>query len=105
MVAMRRFASIGPIWLSSWTRSSRCVDGVDLPLVRRLLAAVIVALRSEVSKDVELLVLRHELAVLRRQVPIPRYERVDRMWLAALSRRVPRAHWRGTFGVRAWAVP
>ena len=68
-------------------------------MVRRLLAALVSLSRSDNSKDAELLVLRHENAVLRRQVPRPRYEPADRMWLAALSRLVSRAHWPGTFSV------
>src|SRR5829696_6678379 len=49
--------------------------------------------RSEASKDIEILVLRHELAVLRRQVPRPRHQRRDRLLLAALSRLLPRSRW------------
>jgi hypothetical protein len=46
---------------------------------------------------VELFVLRHENAVLRRQVPSPRYEPADRLWFAALSRLVPRCRWSMVF--------
>ncbi len=45
--------------------------------------------RGEVSKDAELLVFRHENAVLRRQISQVRYKSGDRLWLAALSRLIP----------------
>jgi putative transposase len=47
---------------------------------------VLLRLRTDVSKDVEILVLRHQLAVLRRQVGQVRSRPADRALLAALSR-------------------
>jgi putative transposase len=49
--------------------------------------------RSDSAKDLEILVLRHQLAVLRRQVPRPKLEPIDRALLAAISRVLPRTRW------------
>jgi hypothetical protein len=60
-------------------------------LVRRLLGCLMVLAWGEVSKDAELLVLRHQNAVPRRQIRRVRYQPGDRLWLAALSRLIPAA--------------
>jgi putative transposase len=68
-------------------------------LVRCLLGCFVVLARREASKDAELLVLRHEIAVLRRQIGRVRYQPGDRLWLAALSRLIPRRRWGEVFAV------
>jgi putative transposase len=54
-------------------------------LVRCLLGCLMVRNRHQVSKDAELLVLRHENAILRRQIGRVRYEPGDRLWLGAVA--------------------
>ena len=68
-----------------------------LTLCRSIQLLVLLA-RGDAAKDLELLVLRHQLAVLRRQTPRPRLERADRALLAAVSRVLPRARWSCFFG-------
>ena len=62
-------------------------------VVRRLLELVVLLARCERSNELEILVLRHELSVLRRQVKRPQFELHDRLLLAALSRVLPRRSW------------
>ncbi|GAA1933418.1 integrase core domain-containing protein [Streptantibioticus ferralitis] len=68
-------------------------------LVRNLVTVPAAVLRSRVAKDAEVLALRHENAVLRRQIARVRYEPADRIWFALLSRLVPRKRWRQIFAV------
>ena len=56
----------------------------------RLVGLLVLLGRSSASKDVELLVLRHEVAVLRRGNPKPRLDWADRTVIAALLRLLPR---------------
>jgi hypothetical protein len=77
------------IWLQlvrGETTISEAADrfGVDRSTIMRL---------RTVAKDLEILVLRHQLAVLRRQTPRPRPQSADRTLLAAVSRVLPRSRW------------
>src|SRR5436189_416957 len=55
-------------------------------MLRRLLELLVLRLRSERSKELEILVLRQQLHVVQRQVGRPRLRTVDRILLAALGR-------------------
>lgn len=66
-------------------------------VARRVLSLVLLRFRSERSKDLELVVLRHELSVLRRQTGRPKLEDPDRVFLAAASRLLPRSRWSAFF--------
>ena len=64
-------------------------------LLRCLFGLLGVLVWSDLSKDAELLVLRHENQVLRRQLSSRlRWDHSDRVWLTALSRLVNRRRWR-----------
>ena len=68
-------------------------------LVRRILGLAVLLFRRDMAKDAELLVLRHENAVLRRHAGRVRYEPADRVWFAALARLLPRRRWAEIFPV------
>ncbi len=55
-------------------------------IVRYVPGLLVVLFRRDLSKDAELLVLRHENAVLYRHIGRVRYEPADRAWLSALAR-------------------
>ncbi len=87
-------------------------------LFRHLLGLAVLRCRSDAANEVEILVLRHELAVLRRQVARPSCHPADRMFLAALARILPRdrrgslfvqpetiRRWHRALVARRWTYP
>jgi putative transposase len=59
----------------------------------RSIQVLVLLVRGDAAKDLEILDLRHQLAVPRRQTPRPRLEPTDRALLAAVSRVLPRTRW------------
>jgi putative transposase len=72
--------------------------------LRRLLELVVLRFRSEREKEIEILLLRHQLAVLERQVARSQLAPADRAFLAALSRVLPRAAWKRSLFVTPGTV-
>jgi putative transposase len=62
--------------------------------LRRLLEIVVLRFRSEREKEIEIVLLRHQLRVLERQVARPQLTQADWALLAAFSRVLPRQAWR-----------
>jgi hypothetical protein len=62
-------------------------------LLLRRLVQLVADSSNRLDSDVEVVVLRHQLRVLRRQVGRPRLRRRDRLFMAAISRTLPRARW------------
>jgi putative transposase len=73
-------------------------------LSRKLLGALATIAQRDVSRDAEVLVLRHENAVLRRHVEKVHYQPEDRLWFAALSGLIPRRRWPEVFPVTPGTV-
>jgi len=68
-------------------------------LMRWLFSLTVLVFRGDRAKDAELLVLRHENAVLRRNAGRIRYDLGDRAWFAVLTRFIPRRRWAEVFPV------
>jgi putative transposase len=66
-------------------------------LTCRVLGVAVLVFRGDRVEAAELLVLRHENAVLRRHTGRMRYEPADRVWLAALAQLIPRRRWMEIF--------
>ena len=63
-------------------------------LLRWLLELIALRGQSRELKELEIVVLRHEVAILRRKTRRPAVSAVDRLFLSAASRLLPRARWR-----------
>jgi hypothetical protein len=68
-------------------------------LMRWLFSLTVLVVRGDRAKNAELLVLRRENAVLRRNPRRVRYEPADRAWFAALTRSISRSRWTEVFPV------
>jgi hypothetical protein len=115
---------------SAWTVTWGLAGQADAPgsrfMTLRLLYLIVLRVfgwlallgRGQASKDAEILVLRHEIAILRRQVTRPKPDWADRALLAALARLLPpalRCHrlvtpgtllaWHRRIVARAWTYP
>jgi hypothetical protein len=80
------------VWRASWLLVSWSLLYL---LLRRILQLVMLLGRGDRAKELESVVLGHQLAVLRRQVDRPDLNDGDRVLLAALSRLLPRSSWSG----------
>jgi putative transposase len=83
--------------LRRWSEPARSADGAEADVLTfaKLLAWTALRTRSDTTKDIEILVLRHQLAVLQRRRPRPRISWTDRAVISALGRLLPARRRRG----------
>src|SRR3954466_2256832 len=95
---------VGGVWVPETTHTARDLpvrprqEAKHDPLVAlrltyqmftKLLGWIVLHTRSDITKDIGILVLRHQLAVLQRRTPRPRMSWTDRALIAALARLLP----------------
>jgi putative transposase len=80
--------------LPDWDHPRPMVFSFLYVVVQRLLEPLALGRKGEAERDIEIVVLRHQLAVLRRQVKLPVFRPADRAFLAAASRVLSRERWR-----------
>ena len=86
----------GLTWSNATEQAETVVLSFLYRLTSRLFALLGVRRMDSLAKDAEILVLRHQLAVLRRQAGRPRFTWSDRALITLLARLVPRERWRAS---------
>jgi hypothetical protein len=89
--AGRVLGMVAPLLPQLW-RPSRVLSRLAYLTLCRSIQLLALLARGDAAKDLELLVLRHQRSVPRRQLPRPKPEPADRALLAAISRLLPRSH-------------
>jgi len=82
-----------------WWLADQVLLKIVCLVMRWLFGLTVLVFRGDRAKNAELLVLRHENAVLRRNAGRVRYEPADPVWFAALTRFIPRRRWAEVFPV------
>ncbi len=85
--------------LKRWWLAGRVLLRITYLLMRWTFGLAAMTFRGDQAENAELLVLRHENAVLRRNARRVWYEPGDRAWFTALTRFIPRRQWAGVFPV------
>jgi putative transposase len=95
LASFRSRAAVGPVGSALVAgRCERVVVSLFYWSLRRLLELLVLRRRSEREKEIEILLLRHQLRVLERQVARPKLTQADRALLAAFSHVLPRQAWK-----------